>query len=124
MDREDLINSGLYKTSKKYNSYTIIEELFLSLLIIKEEKKPLKSGLIFLIKELKDMTGYGYRDLKDFVNIMVHFSFIENSEINDNVNIIDNIEEIIYLIDNNIDVNQLSRNKKIKKLELNILNNL
>ena len=125
MDKNDIIkNNTLYNNVKKYDSYYTLEELFLSLLIIKETKNTFEPGLLWLIKELKDMTGFGLKELKEFTDIMKSLSLINTKtyEISDDVNLINNVKQIIYMFDNNLTINYLLRNDKLKKLKANILN--
>jgi hypothetical protein len=110
MDKNDIIkNNTLYNNVKKYDSYYTLEELFLSLLIIKETKNTFEPGLLWLIKELKDMTGFGLKELKEFTDIMKSLSLINTKtyEISDDVNLINNVKQIIYMFDNNLTINYL-----------------
>ena len=125
MDKNDIIkNNTIYNNVKKYNSYYTLEELFLSLLIIKETKNTFNPGLLWLIKELKDMTNFGLKELKDFTDIMKSLSLINTKtyEISDDINLINNVKQIIYMFDNDLTINYLLRNDKLKKLKINILN--
>ena len=125
MDKNDIIkNNTLYNNVKKYDSYYTLEELFLSLLIIKETKNTFEPGLLWLIKELKDMTGFGLKELKEFTDIMKSLSLINTKtyEISDDVNLINNVKQIIYMFDNNLTINYLLRNDKLKKLKISISN--
>ena len=125
MDKNDIIkNNTIYNNVKKYDSYYTLEELFLSLLIIKETKNTFEPGLLWLIKELKDMTGFGLKELKEFTDIMKSLSLINTKtyEISDDINLINNVKQIIYMFDNDLTINYLLRNDKLKKLKINILN--
>ena len=125
MDKNNIIkNNTIYNNIKKYDSYYTLEEIFLSLLIIKETKNTFEPGLLWLIKELKDMTGFGLKELKDFTDIMKCLSLINTKtyEIIDDINLINNLKQIIYMFDNDLTINYLLRNDKLKKLKINILN--
>ena len=61
---------------------------------------------------------YNVKVITNVIDILIHIGAIDKSInlINDYLYYIDNFEEVIYLVDNGINVSQLARKKKLEKL--------
>ena len=125
---------NIYYTNYKDYLYNVwFDELMVQMLIIKEEGDYYDSGILFLIKRLRDDTKnekinfvIGLRELKHFTDLLRDLEIIDTkiNYITDYIYIINSIEDITYMIDNRMDIKLFSRYQKLSKLKSNIINSL
>jgi len=124
---DNLRNNVYFVNYKNYYYTTYFDELMIQMLIKKEKSDYYDVGIIPLIKDLRDGTqqlGLGLKDLKHFTNILRDLEIINTQTlyITDYIYIINSIKDVIYMIDNRMEVNQYSRYQKLTKLKSNIIN--
>ena len=125
---------NIYYTNYKDYLYNVwFDELMVQMLIIKEEGDYYNSGILFLIKRLRDDTKnekinfeIGLRELKHFTDLLRDLEIIDAkiNYITDYIYIINSIKDITYMIDNRMDIKLFSRYQKLSKLKSNIIHNL
>ena len=109
-----------------YRSVLIIsqfDELMIQTLIIKTLEYSLNYENLDVIKTLKNKTGYESKDIRSFIDILTGLEIIDfkNNYITDYIYIINSIKDVIYMVDNRINMKQYSRYQKLSKLKSNIL---
>ena len=128
----DKLRANTYYSNYKNYLYNVwFDELMVQMLIIKEEGDYYESGILFLIKRLRDDTKNEkinfvivLRELKHFTDLLRDLEIIDTkiNYITDYIYIINSIKDVIYMIDNRMEVNQYSRYQKLTKLKSNIIN--
>jgi len=117
-------HNGLYKDYKEGRFYNLnkYDELILSTLIAKEDKEV--DGLLQYVKRLKEDTGHmnGLKECKEFCDILKDIGFVQFDFstryflITDFVNDIRSIDDLIFIIDNDLTIHQFTRGGKLKKI--------
>ena len=115
--KSEIIQNMFYK--KEYITVNMFNKLMYSTKIYHTENNTF-SKLDF-IKYIKDYNGYGLYECVQFINLLEYIGFIFNSDynkysFNDNFDLINDIKQIKYLIDNDSTINYYVRNLKLKKL--------
>lgn len=124
---DNLKTNVYFLNYKNYLYTTYFDELMIQMLIKKEKSNYYDGGTIPLIKELRDETptlGLGLRDLANFTHILRDLEIIDTQSlyISDYIYIINSLKDVIYMIDNRMDIKQYSRYHKLNKLKSNIIN--
>jgi hypothetical protein len=91
-----------------------------------EKGNSFQPGLLYLIKTLRDRTGYGLKDLKEFTNLLQWLEIIDVKKgyITDYIYMINSIKDVMYMVDNWMNIKMYSREQKLNKLKSNILNKI
>jgi hypothetical protein len=101
------------------------------MLIIKEGGGYYQSGILFLIKTLRDEIRkdeknfvIGLRELKQFTDLLRDLRIIDvqNNYITDGIYEINSIKDVVYMIDNDLDIKTFSRYQKLHHIKSNIIN--
>lgn len=109
---------------KSVSIFSQFDELMIQTLIIKAyNDSSFEPGYLYFAKTLIEKTGYGLKDIKEFTNILRDLDIIDlkNNYITDYIYIINSIKDIIYMVDNKMEIKQYSRYLKLNKLKSNIL---
>jgi hypothetical protein len=117
-----LQNSSLINLYK--SSYDIVkfDDMMIEALIMKENNDYF-SNLLEFVRQIKLTTEFQLREIKDFTDILRYLGIIDAKKnyISDYIYIINSIKDIIYMVDNEIDIVQFSRLQKLRKIKSNIL---
>lgn len=122
-----LKGNSYYRLYKSYLYIAQFDELMMQMLIlISEDGDSFEPGYLYLIRTLRDRTGYGLKDLNEFGNLLRWLGVIdtEKSFITDYIYIINSIKDIVYMVDNRMDVRIYSRFLKLNKIKSNIIDKL
>jgi len=121
----ELINFTRIKRNSYYRGASTYDfnELFLQLLIFKEENNGTFPGPLQLIKILKDRSGYGLKDTKDFYDLFRDLKLIDSQTrtISKYIDEINSFSDIKYMVENELNIIHFLRLKKLNKIKSNIL---
>lgn len=127
----NLRTNSYYRQYKDYMYNLCFDELMLQMLIIKEGGGYYQSGILFLIKTLRDEIRkdeknfvIGLRELKQFTDLLRDLRIIDvqNNYITDGIYEINSIKDVVYMIDNDLDIKTFSRYQKLHHIKSNIIN--
>jgi len=119
IDFDNIKRNSYYRGVSTYD----FNELFLQLLIVKEENNGTFPGPLQLIKILKDKGGYGLKDTKDFYDLFRDLKLIDSQTrtISKYIDEINSFSDIKYMVENELNIVHFLRLKKLKKIKSNIL---
>lgn len=111
----------IYFNYIKYGSNNDFYEFILSTLMAKEDSNV--NGALRFVKFLKDETQLGLKECKNWYDILRDLGFII-SDINnqifyitDYVNELNSMEDLVYMIEHELTINQFLRISKLKKIK-------
>ena len=119
----NLLGNSYYRFHRNVLYTGQFDELMIQMLILMSENgSSFQPGLLHLIKTLKDRTGYGLKDLKEFIDLLIWLEVIDRdkSHISDYIYIINSIRDVVCMIDNRMDVKMYSRKQKLNRIKTNI----
>ena len=113
-------NNGIYKDRENYGSDSDFYNFILATILAKD-KKDIRGPLHF-VKFVKNETNLGLKHTKEWYDILKYLGFIDSSfdpmefKIKEIVNEINSIDDIFYMLDNDITAEEFSRSSKLKKI--------
>jgi len=123
MPKYEQLNNEVYKNHILWNK-TYFYELMVSTLLAKEESNI--NGPLQYVKYIKDETQLGLKYCKEWYDLLKDTGFIINDfsknifQIIDEVNEINTMDDLVYMIDHELNVNQFLRITKIRNIKKRI----
>jgi hypothetical protein len=124
---EHIKNSNyIYSDFIKCNTTEMFNEFMILTLMAKENVN--MDGALRYVKYIKDETEYGLKICKEWYDLLRDLGLIinihNNFEIKDEIEQINTMDDIIFIVENELDINHFLRISKLKKIKYKINGNI
>jgi len=120
---KSLKNNGVYKNHNLWNE-TSFYDFMIATLLAKETAEI--QGPLQFVKFLKDETGIGLKYCKEWYDLLNELLFLSwdfpdpEFVILDEIEEVNSMEDLVYMVDHNLSINQFLRVSKMKQIKKRI----
>jgi len=115
-------SNSIYTDFIQYNVNELFNEFMIATLVAKENINV--DNALKYVKFIKDETEYGLKVCKDWYDILRDLGLIinehNNFQIKDEIEQINTMDDIVYIVENELDINHFLRISKLKKIKSKI----